>query len=158
MTLSPDDVQAALEARGSAIKVRFSGTSTATAEQAADSLDAELGSIVKSLCFVLKDDPVIVLAAGDRRVDSRKLAALFDLSRKKVRIANAEQCITFTGYEPGSVPPLGHAREMPIIIDASLKRFETIHAAAGAPNATFPLTFDELVELTGGRVAEIAQE
>ncbi len=155
---TPEDVQAALDALGLDIRVRIFETSTATAQEAADSVGTELGSIVKSLCFLVGGEPVIVLAAGDQKVDARKLGALFGVSRKKVRIADAQTTLEATGYEPGGVPPVGHVRPLPILIDETLSRFEIVYGAAGSPRAIFEIPFKTLVEITGGRVADLAKE
>ncbi|NLD42094.1 MAG: YbaK/EbsC family protein [Chloroflexi bacterium] len=154
---TPADVQAALDAAGLAIRVRVMEGSTATAQQAADSIGTDLGSIVKSLCFLVDGQAVLVLAAGDRTVDDRKLAGHYGVSRKKVRIADADTTIAVTGYAPGGVPPLGHARPLPVLIDASLGRFATVYAAGGSPRTIFPISFALLVEATGGQVLELAK-
>jgi Cys-tRNA(Pro) deacylase len=155
--LSPDDVQAALDAKGAGIRVQTFETSTATAQEAADSIGTTLGSIVKSLCFVVDGEPVVVLGAGDQRIDTRKLAALRGVGRKKAKMATAEQSVEYTGYAPGGVPPVGHRVEMPVYIDETLSRFETVYAAAGAPNTIFPIGFEALVNLTSGQVVDLAQ-
>jgi Cys-tRNA(Pro) deacylase len=155
--LTPDDVQQALDALGLEIQVQQFETSTATAQEAADSIGTELGTIVKSLCFVVVDEPVIVLAAGDHRIDDRKLAALYDVGRKKVKIADAETTLQTTGYLPGGVPPVGHLNPLPVLIDDTLGRFDLVYAAAGSPNAIFPIPFKTLCEITGGRVVDLAK-
>ncbi len=157
-TRTPEDVQAALEAAGLDIRIVTHEAPTATAQEAADAIGTALGAIVKSLLFLVDGGPVLVLAAGDRTVDARKIAAEFGVGRKKVRIADAETTIAATGYAPGGVPPLGHARDLPVLVDASLGRFETVHAAAGSPHATFPIPFARLVEATGGRVLDLARD
>jgi Cys-tRNA(Pro) deacylase len=155
---TPEDVQAALRAHGVETEVTRFDSSTATAQEAADSIGTALGRIVKSLCFLAGDEPLVVLAAGDRRVDDRKVAALYGLSRKKVRIADAETTEAATGYVPGGVPPIGHARDLPVLIDESLGRFESVFAAAGSPHAVFETTVEELARLTGGRVLDVTRE
>src|SRR5437867_3241930 len=132
--LATDDVRAALRAHNLTIEVRTFTESTATAPEAAPAIGTELGSMVKSLCFMVGDQPVIVLAAGDMRVDDRKLGALYDVGRKKVRIADADTTVAITGYAPGGVPPIGHRTVLPILIDQTLRRFEVVYAAAGSPN------------------------
>ncbi len=154
--LSPADVQAALDALDVDVRVQTFDTSTATAQQAADSIGTALGSIVKSLCFVVNGEPVIVLGAGDRRIDTRKLAALRKVGRKKVKMATAEQSVALSGYAPGGVPPVGHRTALPVYIDATLGRFETVYAAAGAANTIFPIAFEALVRITGGAVVDLA--
>jgi Cys-tRNA(Pro) deacylase len=155
---TPNDVQAALDALHLGIRIQFQPESTATAQQAADSLGTALGSIVKSLCFLVEDRPVVVLAAGDRKVDTRKLAAHHGLGRKKVRIADSKATIEATGYAPGGVPPLGHASPLPVLVDASLQRFALVYAAAGAPNAVFPIPPDRLVSAIGGIVLDLCED
>ncbi len=156
--LTPDHVQAALGALGLNIRVQIFDASTATSQQAADAIGTELGSIVKSLCFFIDNEPVIVLGSGDQRMDERKLGALRGVSRKKVKMATAEQSIEVTGYAPGGVPPVGHRHKLPIYIDDMLARYEMVYAAAGSPNAIFPIPFKTLVQITGGSVVDVARK
>lgn len=157
--LTPQDVQAALDAFNLGLKVQFFEQSTATSQEAADAIGTELGTIVKSLCFMVDGQPVVVLAAGDQKIDDRKLAALYNVSRKKVKIASPEECVLHFGYPPGSVPPVGHRTTgLPVYIEDSLARFEQLYAAAGAPNAIFPVTYSQLLQITGGRVADLKRE
>ena len=131
MALSPEHVQATLDALRTGIRVRHLETSTATAQEAAQSIGTVKGSIVKSLCFLVAGEPVIALVAGDRKVNDHALAAHYGVSRKQVRLADAETTLRVTGYAPGGVPPIGHKQPLPILIDASLGRFEVLYAAAG---------------------------
>lgn len=154
----PEDVQQALDAFGLPISVRHHSESAATAPEAAQAAGSELGAIVKSLCFTIGEQPVLILTAGDRRVDEKKVGALYGLSRKKVRMADRDTTIAVTGYEPGGVPPVGLAQEISVLIDSALARYKIVHGAAGAANATFPIAFETLVEMTGGKVADISRE
>ena len=157
--LTPADVKTALDAAGLSIEVRFLDESSATATQAAAALGTELGSIVKSLVFMVDAQPVIVLTAGDQRVFDKKIATYFDVSRKKVKIATPEQCIEYVGYAPGGVPPLGHRRtDLTILVDETLSRFEIVYAAAGAHNTIFPIPYDTLVQVTGAISADVAKD
>jgi prolyl-tRNA editing enzyme YbaK/EbsC (Cys-tRNA(Pro) deacylase) len=156
--LTPDDVQAALDALGLKIRVQRFDASTATSQQAADAIRTELGSIVKSLCFLIGEEPVIVLGSGDQRMDERKLGALRGVSRKKVRMATPAESIEVSGYAPGGVPPVGHRTRLPIYVDDMLERYETVYAAAGAPDAIFPIALKALVDVTGGAVVDIARK
>jgi Cys-tRNA(Pro) deacylase len=154
---TPAHFQATLDSLGLDIRVQTFETSTATAETAAASVGTTLGSIVKSLCFLVDGKPVVVLTAGDQKVDDRKLGALYGVGRKKVKIASAEETIRVTGYAPGGVPPIGHATTLPIWIDQTLGRFETVYAAAGSPSSIFPIAFSKLVAVTGGQVADLTK-
>jgi prolyl-tRNA editing enzyme YbaK/EbsC (Cys-tRNA(Pro) deacylase) len=151
----PERVQAALKTAGLEINTVTLQKSARTAQLAADALGTALGSIVKSLVFLADGKPVLVLVAGDRRADSAKLKQL--LGTRRVMIANAERVKQETGFSIGGVPPVGHQRPLPTWIDASLGRFETVHAAAGHPRTVFPIAFEALVRITGGRVADVTE-
>ena len=151
----PARVQAALKTAGLDTSiVRLQG-SARTAQQAADALDTDLGSIVKSLLFLADGEPVLVLVAGDRRADPAKLKRL--LGARRVIIADAERVRKETGFSIGGVPPIGHRQPLPTWIDTSLSRFETVYAAAGHPHAVFPIAFETLVRITDGHIADVAE-
>lgn len=153
--LTPHNVQKALDAHQLGIQIQTFAESTATSAEAAAAIGTTLGSIVKSLVFVIEEQPIVVLAAGDQKIDTRKLAALYEVGRKKVKIASSEQCIEYIGYAPGGVPPLGHRHPLPIYIDTTLQRFEVVYAAAGTPNTIFPIPFATLVDISGGKVTDV---
>jgi prolyl-tRNA editing enzyme YbaK/EbsC (Cys-tRNA(Pro) deacylase) len=112
--------------------------STRTAVDAAAACGCELGQIVKSLVFVVDGEPTMVLCAGDRRVATASLGA-------DVRSASADEARAATGFSIGGVPPLGHERELPTVVDASLRRFERVWCAAGTPHAVFEVNLDALL-------------
>jgi prolyl-tRNA editing enzyme YbaK/EbsC (Cys-tRNA(Pro) deacylase) len=154
--LTPDDVQKALDALGLDLQLRLFEDSTATSQLAAEQIGCELGQIAKSILFIIDEKPVIVVASGDQRVDDKKLAALLNVNRKKVKIATAEQCIAITGYAPGGVPPLGYRTpDITVLLDDSLQRYEQLYGAAGASNAIFPVRLDQLEGVTGGTFADV---
>jgi Cys-tRNA(Pro) deacylase len=130
--------------------------STRTAQLAAEAIGTELGSIVKSLVFLADGKPALVLVAGDRRADTKKLAQV--LEAKKVKIADAETVRAETGFAIGGVPPVGHHTPLPTIIDRSLSRFETVYAAAGSPRAVFPIAYDTLLQISAGQVVDVTED
>lgn len=149
----PEHVQTTLNSAGLDVQIITCEESTRTAQLAAEALKAELGSIVKSLVFLADGQPVLVLVAGDRRADLSKLKKM--LGVRRLMIPDAERVRQETGFDVGSVPPIGHHRRLPTWIDASLGRFETVYAAGGHPHAVFPIAFETLVRLTHGRVADV---
>ncbi len=153
------DVQSALEALALDIKIIEFDGSTATAQQAADHIGCQLGQIVKSLGYMInKDTPALILTSGDQTIDYRKLAALFDVGRKKVRMMTAEQCVAVLGYAPGGVPPIAHrVSGMSLYLDDKLKRFDTLYAAGGAANAVFPIGLSTLLAVTDGSFADVVR-
>lgn len=157
--LTSDDVQVALDRLGLGIHIRFFDTSTATSQMAADNIGCELGQIVKSLAFIVNGQPILVLASGDQRVDDRKIAEIYGVGRKKVKIASSDECIAIYGYAPGGVPPLGHrTSNLPTYIDDSLLRYEQVYAAGGAHNAIFGLTIPQLLDMSGGTIADVVRK
>ncbi len=117
--------------------------SARTAAQAAAALGCEVGQIVKSLVFVRGEEPVMVLCAGDRRVDTRRLG---------LAAASADQARAATGFAIGGIPPLGHASALPTLVDESLRRFATVWAAAGTPHDVFEIAVETLIAAIGDAV------
>lgn len=154
-----EQVQAALDKLQCGIRIIEFDSPTATSQQAAENVGCELGQIVKSLGFMIdKTRPVLVLTSGDHAVDERKLAALFGVGRKRVRMMNAEQCRAILGYAPGGVPPIAlRSDDVPVYLDETLKRFAVVYAAGGAANAIFPVRLPVLQEVTGGSFADIVR-
>jgi prolyl-tRNA editing enzyme YbaK/EbsC (Cys-tRNA(Pro) deacylase) len=142
-------VAESLAAAGLDVTVVEHASSSRTAEEAAATAGCELGQIVKSLVFVDADGPVLVLCAGDRRVDAAGLG---------VRRAKPEQVREATGFAIGGVPPLGHPQPLRTLVDASLRRFATVWCAAGTPNAVFEVATDDLIAaLPDGEVRDLTE-
>jgi prolyl-tRNA editing enzyme YbaK/EbsC (Cys-tRNA(Pro) deacylase) len=127
--------------------------STKTSADAAAAIGCTVARIAKSLVFRAGDKPVLVVASGTNRVDEKKVGALLG---QVIGRADADFVREKTGYAIGGVPPVGHAVPPAILLDSDLRQYETIWAAAGAPNAVFRLTPAELERLTGGHFVEIA--
>ena len=130
-------IQARLRERGVDIEPRELDSSARTAAEAAASLGTTVGQIVKSLVFFRDDQPVIVLCAGDRRVDAGRLG---------LRVANAKEAKAVTGFAIGGIPPLGHDQPLPTIIDDSLRRFDVVWCAAGTTHAVFGVAPSQLID------------
>jgi prolyl-tRNA editing enzyme YbaK/EbsC (Cys-tRNA(Pro) deacylase) len=150
---APSRFEAWLKAAGLELEVRHFPEGTRTAEDAARAIGCEVGQIVKSLVFTAGGEAVIALVSGANRLDPARLAAMAGGRAGK---ADAEQVRSATGYAIGGVPPFGHARLLPVFMDRDLERYQVVWAAAGRPDAVFPISPSRLVELSGARVAELA--
>ena len=137
--------------------VRELPADTGTAEAAALAVDAPAGSIVKSLVFLADDAPLLVLVAGDRRADVKRMRAGLGLSKKRLRIAQPAEVFELTGFDVGGVPPLGHRRPLRTLVDRSLGRFDIVWAAAGSAHAVFPVRYAQLVDITQGEILDLAE-
>lgn len=155
---SAQRVQDALAARGFANQVVELADSTRTAAEAAAAVGCEVAQIAKSLVFRTggagpdAGRAVLVIAGGANRVNVKALEALVGCPLER---PDADFVREQTGFVIGGVPPLGHAHPLQTWIDADLWQHAAIWAAAGHPNAVFPLTPDELVAMTGGRVVQV---
>ncbi len=143
----------ALAAAGSTARIIVLAGTARTAADAAASLGVEPGAIVKSLVFAAQGRAVMALVAGDRRCDTLALGRALGIAGKVLR-ADADLVRSATGYSIGGVAPLGHPAPLPLVIDASLRRFATVYAAAGHPHCVFATSVEELAALTGGAVVE----
>ena len=125
-----------------------------TSGQAADALGVEVGQIAKSLVFRAANSgrPVLVIAAGDRRVDEARVAALLG---EPIERASPEFVRENSGFAIGGVAPVGHARAMVTFVDASLRRFSVLWAAGGTPHCVFPIAPAELVRVSGGTESDV---
>jgi prolyl-tRNA editing enzyme YbaK/EbsC (Cys-tRNA(Pro) deacylase) len=146
---SAERVQRALEAAGVAAQVIELAVAARTAQQAADALNIVVGQIAKSLIFrtAITGRAVLVIAAGDRRVDEQRIARLVGEPIERAEPAFVRD---HSGFAIGGVAPVAHARPLLIFIDASLRRFETVWAAGGTPHCVFPIAVDDLVRISGG--------
>ena len=129
--------------------------SAKTALDAANSLNCEVGAIVKSLLIKIENDFLICLVSGDKRCSLNKLKKISE--KKNVRMASADEVKSQTGYTIGGVSPVGHINKIQIFIDNSLSRFKDIFAAAGHPNVIFKINYEKLIQITKGDVKDITE-
>jgi Cys-tRNA(Pro) deacylase len=130
-------------------------TSARTAIEAASSLECEVGAIVKSLLFKTENSFTLCLVAGDRKASIIKIKKTLNI--KDVSMASADEVKDVTGFTIGGVSPVGHLNKIDVFIDNSLKRFESLYAAAGHPNCVLKLDFINLQKITNGSIKEISE-
>lgn len=146
-------VQDSLRAAGITGEIVVLPDAASTAALAAAALGIEVGAIANSLVFWSDDEPLLVMTSGAHRVDTAALAAR--LGRGSIVRATVDQVRSATGQAIGGVAPTGHPSPLTTIVDEDLAGYGEIWAAGGTPHTVFPLTFDELVALTGGTVAKV---
>ena len=145
----------ALKKFNSEIKVIELEQTARTANDAANSLNTEVGSIVKSLLIRNEENFLLCLVSGDKRCSLNKLKKIFN--SKDLSMASPDEVKDQTGYTIGGVSPVGHKNKLEILVDESLNRFKNLYAAAGHPNCIFKINFDELLNLTNGTVKDIVE-
>ena len=117
-----------------------------TVEHAAQQIGCTEAEIAKTLSFIVDDKPVVVVMAGDGRVNSSKFKALF---HTKPSMIPRDRVVELTGFEPGGVCPFGVSEGIPVWLDVSMKRFEYVHPAGGNVYTSVKLTTDELEKCSG---------
>ena len=147
-------VRAYAAERGADLPVKRFAATTRTAEDAAREIGTEVERIVKSLVFVADGDGAVVLCSGRARIDEKLLAAT--LGAPSVRRASADEAKTLTGFAIGGVPPFAHEPRCRVIADEGLLGFDEVWAAAGLPDAVFPIAPRELVRIADAGVARVA--
>ncbi len=122
--------------------------STATVPLAAAALGVEPGRIAKSITFRNGETGLMVVAAGDARIDNRRFKIQFGFSP---RMLSADEALNCTGFAVGGICPLALPEELPVYLDESLRRFATVFPACGSANSAIEVTPDELHEYARSR-------
>ncbi len=144
-----------LDKAGADYSIHIVDGPTMTAHDAATRLQVPLERIIKSIVFATQDDsPLVAIVTGDKRVDRGKLSAI---AGAKVRIATADATKIFTGFEIGSMPPLGHRYPIATVIDRKVMSFNRVYGGAGTPDALIEIDSRDLAKLTDARVADICE-
>ena len=112
-----------------------------TVAMAAEQIGCSEGQIAKSLAFKVKDDIVLVVVAGDKKVDNRKYKDFFGT---KAKMLSADETLEFIGHEVGGVCPFGVKENVKIYLDNSLKEYDVVHPSCGSRNSSIELTVENL--------------
>lgn len=143
------DLQQYIDAEGIDAEIVFLPETTPTVEAAAEAVGVRPDQIVKSVLFVIKDPeqgtrPQLVVTNGLSLVRYKALADHLGISRKRVRMARADEVLALTGYEVGTVPPFGHVQPIPTLLDETVREQEMVYAGGGSINALMRLGVAEL--------------
>lgn len=139
--MSLDRATAHLEQFGLSDRIKLFDVSSATVELAAQAVGCEPARIAKTLSFLLPNGPVLILAAGDARIDNSKYKAFFHAKAKMIPFEEVEPLI---GHGVGGVCPFGINEGIPVWLDESLRRFDIVYPAAGTSNSAVELNLEEL--------------
>lgn len=144
--MSIERVRAYLEPLGMADRIQEFDVSSATVELAAKALGVAPERIAKTLSFQLGDRVILVVAAGDAKVDNRRYKDAFG---GKAKMLTAQEAVDLVGHAVGGVCPFAVNDGVEIYLDQSLRRFDTVFPAAGSANSAIELTCSQLEELSG---------
>lgn len=122
-------------------RVQVFEDSSATVKEAAERLNCEEALIAKTMGFIVGDKTILILAAGDSKIDNAKYKSEF---KAKAKMIPYEQVLELVGHEPGGVCPFGINDGIDVYLDESLKRFEIVYPACGSANSAVQLNISEL--------------
>ena len=139
--MSVEKVREYLKPYGVADRIREFDVSSATVELAALAVGVEGARIAKTLSFKIGEDPILVVAAGDAKVDNSKYKHYFGT---KAKMLTYEEAHTLIGHDVGGVCPFALPENVKVYLDVSLQRFDTVFPAAGSDNSAIEFTCEEL--------------
>jgi prolyl-tRNA editing enzyme YbaK/EbsC (Cys-tRNA(Pro) deacylase) len=128
---------------------------TPTVPAAAAALGVETSQIIKSLLFLVRERPVLVIAGGDRPVDRGVLAAKFGVGKKQIRLADAETVLQVTGYPAGGVPPFGHPAPLPTLLDSAVLAWDAVYGGGGDDHTLLRVAPGELARVTNAEWVDL---
>ena len=147
-------VEAAAGRYGLDVAVHEFDEGTKTAVDAAAAIGCDVDQIASGLVFAVGGQPVVVVTSGANRVSEDRLAAIRGVD-SEARMAEPEAVKAATGWSIGGVPPICHETDVPVLLDETLLDHETVWAAAGTPEAVWPVAPETIVELADATVADV---
>lgn len=152
------DLQKFIDEQGIDAQILHLEVDTPTVADAAVSLNVAPEQIIKSVLFVADGQPVMVIASGLARLDRKALADFLGVSRRRVKIASAEQVLAHTGYVAGSVPPFGYKQPIETVVETAVRQLTgPIFGGGGDVHALMQLTVAELQRVVGEKTAVLQQ-
>lgn len=146
--MSVETARAHLAQFGREKDMLFFQESSATVELAAHALHTQPCRIAKTLSFSTQDGPILIVCAGDARIDNRRYKDLF---HQKAKMLTPEQVEEYTTHPVGGVCPFGLPQGVKVYLDRSLQRFDIVYPACGSGNSAIPLTCDELAQYSAAQ-------
>lgn len=141
-----DKAKGYLEEKGYADRVKVFDVSSATVELAAIAVGTQPERIAKSLTFMVEDKAVMIVCAGDAKIDNGKYKGYF---HTKAKMLSPDEVEEFIGHSIGGVCPFGIKDDVRVFLDESLKRFDVVYPACGSSNSAVELSVGELEKLSG---------
>ena len=152
--MSYEKVKAYLDSRGYGDRAREFEVSSATVELAAQAVGVIPARIAKTLSFLVNDGCVLIVAAGDAKVDNAKYKAMF---HTKAKMLTPDEAVELVGHAVGGVCPFAVNDGVEVYLDESLRRFEIVYPACGSANSAVEVTPEELQLLSGGQWADLCK-
>lgn len=131
---------------------------TPTVESAAQAVGTKPERIVKSILFLVNGSPVLSISSGQKVIDRRAIAGLYNVGRKRVKLADPATVLQISGYEVGAMPPFGHLEALPTLLDLHVLDYPIVYAGGGAENALVRLNPQDILRVAGAKVTDLHPE
>ena len=154
-TLTSTDLQEYLDSAGIQAEILHLPSPTPTVEAAAQAVGVLPEQIVKSILFLIDDQPVLAISCGGDHVERRAIAALYSVGRKRVKLASAEQVLAIAGYTAGAMPPFAHRQPLPTLLDQRILANPTVYAGGGDIDALMRIAPNDILAATHARVMDL---
>ena len=153
--LTPADLQAFLQAHAIPGQILLLDVPTPTVEAAAQAVGASPQQIIKSILFTVDEQPVLAITCGTAYVNRAAIAGLYDVGKKRVRLAAPEAVLALSGYEVGAMPPFGHRQPLPTLLDSRVLEQPEAYAGGGGENALLRINPQDILRQTQAKVLDL---
>ena len=153
--LGVDDLSEYMHAHDIQGKILHLSVPTPTVETAAQAVGTSVDQIIKSILFLVDEQPVLAIACGLPSIQRRAIADLYGVGKKRVKLAPAEIVLEISGYEVGAMPPFGHRQPLVTLIDRRVLGFTDAYAGGGAENAIVHLNPQDILRVSGAKVLDL---
>jgi len=130
---------------------------TPTVDTAARAVNARVEQIIKSILFLVDDQPVLAIACGLSNIDRRAIADLYSVGKKRVKLATADRVLEISGYEVGAMPPFGHRFPLVTLMDRQVLEVTEAYAGGGAEDTLVRLNPHDILRVTGAKVLNLLE-
>jgi len=155
--LGVPELQAYMHAHGVQGEILHLEVPTPTVETAAQAVNARPEQIIKSILFIIDDQPVLAIACGLATIGRRAIADLYGVGRKRVKLATPERVLEISGYEVGAMPPFGHRQPLSTLIDPRVLEQSEAYAGGGAENALVRLNPQAIQRVTQAKILDLLE-
>ncbi len=155
---SPEQLRDLAMAHGIAATLHPAGRPMPTVEAAAEALGILVATMTKNIVWLAGASAVLVIAAGQARIDDRALASQLGVGRKKIGLATPERAYAISGFVVGCMPSFGHRAPLPTLIDTAVTQLDRVYGGTGDPTVLISLATSDLIRLTGGTVVSLTRD
>jgi prolyl-tRNA editing enzyme YbaK/EbsC (Cys-tRNA(Pro) deacylase) len=155
--LGVGELRGFMQAHGVQGEIMYLDVLTPTVEAAAQAVQASPEQIIKSILFMVNDQPVLAVACGLTAIGRRSIADLYGVGKKRVKLATPEMVLEISGYEVGAMPPFGHRQALSTLIDLRVLDQSVAYAGGGAENALVCLDPHEILRVSGAKILDLIE-